>query len=64
MTKFILLLAVFTFALSVSSADAAKKSALGATSAPAQNKSGSKQFTYGTKMRARGDAGCRMSGKC
>jgi hypothetical protein len=65
MTKLVLLLAVFTFALSVSSADAAKnKPAVEATAAPVQNKSDPKQFGYGKRMRARGEAGCRMSGRC
>jgi hypothetical protein len=65
MPKFGLLLAVFTLALPVSSADAAKKKpAIEAAAAPVQNKGDPKQFSYGKRMRMPGNPGCKMSGGC
>jgi hypothetical protein len=67
MTRFISLLAIAAFALSISSAEAAKKKPpVAGASATAQNAGGPQKFSYRRGDRAKGSAmaGCKMSGRC
>ena len=65
MNKFFSFIAIAAFALSVSSAEAAKKKPpVGAGPAPAQNSSGAKKSSYGKGMQTNFGPRCKMSGRC
>jgi hypothetical protein len=65
MIRLISFIAIGAFALSVSSAEAAKKKPPEtAASAPVQNSSGPKKASYGRRMQTNFGPGCKMSGNC
>jgi hypothetical protein len=63
--KIFSLLAVAAFVLSITPSDgfAAQKKGAAVTNASVGSKQ-PRKFHYGTRMRARGGAGCKMSGSC